>query len=70
MQSKTSAALIATCREERIERSVPDIETHAAAIVGKNNFDMVDPGCLRLDVDSTSIAVRKCVRDRVEEEIG
>jgi hypothetical protein len=47
-----------------------DTEAHPAAIVGKKNFDFVIPGCLHLDVDSTSLAVGKRMRDRVEEEVG
>jgi hypothetical protein len=39
-----SAALVATRREERIGRLTPQAETHAAAIVGKKNFDIVLPG--------------------------
>jgi hypothetical protein len=70
MQSKTCAVLITTRREERIERFTPDIETHATAIVGENNLDVIMPGCLRLDVDCASFATRKCVRDRVQEEVG
>ena len=70
MQAEARAALIAPCREERIERFTPDIETHATAIVGENNLDVIMPGCLRLDVDCASFATRKCVRDRVQEEVG
>src|SRR6266436_4612287 len=70
MQTQTSVALIAPCREERIERFTPDVETHAATIVGKKNFDIVISGRSNLDVDGTSFAVRKPMRDRVEEEVG
>ncbi len=70
MQSKTCAALITTRREERIERLTPGIETHATAIVEKNNLDVIIPGCLRLDVDCAPFATRKCVRHRVKEEVG
>ena len=45
------AALIAAGREERIERTAPDIERHAAAIVGKNYLDIVLVGLPYLDVD-------------------
>jgi len=38
MQAEASVALIATCRKEWIERFAPDLETHAAAIVGKKEF--------------------------------
>src|SRR5216684_6061366 len=69
MQAKASA-LIATCGEERIERFTPDIETHAATIVEKNNFDVVTPGGPHLDVNGTFPGVRKGVRNRVEEEVG
>ena len=70
MQAKAGAALIAARREKRIERFSPDIETHAAAVVGKKNFDIVLAGRLHLDVDGTALAVGKGVRDRIEKEIG
>src|SRR6266403_1861530 len=70
MQTQASIALIAPCREERIERFAPDVETHALAIVGKKNFDIVIPGRTNLDVDVASSAVGKPMRDRVEEEVG
>jgi hypothetical protein len=35
MQTQASVALIAPCREERIERFAPDANTHAAAVVRK-----------------------------------
>ena len=44
MQTKPGAALIAAGREERIERTAPDIKGHAAAIVGKNDLDIVLAG--------------------------
>jgi len=69
MQAEAGAS-IATCGEERIERFPPDIETHAAAIVAKNNFDMVTPGRPHVDINGTFLAVGKSVRNRVEEEVG
>ena len=68
VQAEAGAASISARREERIERPVPDIEAHAAAIIGKDDFDIVRPGCLHLDLDGTSLAVGKRMRDRVEEE--
>jgi hypothetical protein len=41
MKAEANAASIAARREERIERLAPDIEAHAAAIIGKDNFDIV-----------------------------
>jgi hypothetical protein len=70
VQAKASAALIAARREERIERLAPDGATHAAAIVGKPDFDIVIPRRQHLDVDGTFLVVGKRVRDRVEKEVG
>src|SRR5271154_3891954 len=70
MQPEAGAALAAARREEWIERPVPDIETHAAAIVGENNFDIVLPRRPHPDVDDACLAVGKRVRDRVEEQVG
>ena len=70
MQTQTSVALIAPCREERIERFAPDVETHATAVVRKKNFDIVIPGRTSLDVEGAFSAVGKPMRDRVEEEVG
>ncbi len=69
MQAEARAALIAPCREERIERFTPDTATHAATIVGKKNLDNVVSRGLHLDVDGTSLVVGKRVLDRVEKEI-
>ena len=70
VQAETGAAAIATCREERVEGFAPDIDAHAAAIVGKKDIHSVATGGLDLDIDVASFAVRKGVRDRIEEEVG
>src|SRR6202795_4583490 len=70
MQAEPGAALIATRREERVERTPPDVERHAAAIVGKNDFDVVLAGLPHLDIDGAGPAVRKGVRHRIEEQVG
>src|SRR6202035_1437238 len=44
MQTEPGATLVAARREKRIERATPDIETHAAAIVGEDNLDIVLAG--------------------------
>jgi hypothetical protein len=41
VQAQARATAITARGEERIERVAPDIDTHAAAIVGKDNFDIV-----------------------------
>lgn len=46
-----ASALITTPCEERIERFAPDFDTHSAAIVEKENFDMVTFGRQHFDVD-------------------
>ena len=69
MQAEAGVAAIATCREERIEGFAPDLKVHAAAIVGKKDFDSVATGSLDLDVYNTSLAIRKSVRDRIEEKV-
>src|SRR5271169_2218370 len=70
MEAKTGAALIAACCEEWVECLVPDVRTHAAAVVGKKNFDTVIPGRPRPDIDGTPAIFRKRVCDRIEEEVG
>jgi hypothetical protein len=70
MKTEASVPLIAAGREERIEGFTPDIETHAAAVVGKNNFDIVLSGGQHLYTDGTSLALGKRMRDRVEKEVG
>jgi hypothetical protein len=67
VQTEARAALVASRREEWIERLTLDIEIHAAAIVGKNDLDIVLPGCPHPNVDNTSRTVGKSVCDRVEE---
>ena len=71
MKPEADAALIATRREEWIEGLPLDAETHATTIVGEENFDFFVPQCRYLDGYETARAdVGKCVRDRIEEEIG
>jgi hypothetical protein len=70
MKAEADAALIAARREERIERLAPVAETHAAAIIGKENFNVAISDRLYLDVDGTTSAVKKCMCNRVEKEIG
>ena len=61
MQAKAWAAEIVTRREEWFEGLPPDLGAHAAAIVGKQNFNAVLPRCPRLDGHSIFLAVRKGV---------
>jgi hypothetical protein len=70
MQVEAGAALVAARREEWIKRLTPDIDTHSAAIVGKENFDIVIPRRPDFDIDRASGAVGKRMGNRVEEEIG
>jgi hypothetical protein len=44
MEAVASAALVSARREERIERLAPDIEAHATAIIGKENFKTRNDG--------------------------
>src|SRR6476646_1617065 len=57
MQAESSAALIAARREERIERAAPDVEGHAATIVGKNDLHIILAGLPHLNVDRALLAV-------------
>ena len=50
MEAEADTALIPASGKERIEGFAPDIETHAATIVGKADFDIVVPECLHPDV--------------------
>src|SRR5258707_15857599 len=70
VQAEPSAALIAPRREEWIERAAPDIERHAAAVVGKNDFDIVLARLPYLNIDRARLAVGKRVRHRIEEQLG
>jgi hypothetical protein len=70
MQAEARAALIATRREERIECFASDTEAHAAAIIGKTNFDIVLAGRPNLDLDDAFLPIGKCVCDRVQEKVG
>ena len=69
MQAKAGTS-IATRRKEWIERLTPDIEAHAAAIVAKENFDVVGSRRPHPDVDGAALSIGKRMPDRVEEEIG
>jgi len=70
VEAQTSTALIPAGREERIEGFAPDIKAHTAAVIRKNNFDIIMAGGLDLDVDEAFKAVGKRMRDRIEEEVG
>jgi hypothetical protein len=62
VQAKAGVAEIAARRKEWVEGFAPDIWIHAAAIVGKNNLNMIIAARLDLDVDGALLAVRKRVR--------
>src|SRR5205807_2035935 len=51
VQAEAGAALIAPRREERIEGAAPDVQAHAAAIVGEDDLDIVASGLAGLDLD-------------------
>ena len=70
MQAKPGAALVAPRGEERIEGAAADVEAHAAAIVGKDDLDIVLAGFAHLDVDRAGLAVRERMRHRIEEQVG
>ena len=70
VQPKACAALVAPGREERIKHLTPDLRAHAAAVVGKQHFDVVLAGPVRGNADGALRAVRKGVRRGVEQEIG
>jgi hypothetical protein len=70
MQAEPSAAALAARREERIEGLAADVSAHAAAIVGKQDFDFVAARRPHLDVDRASLTVRKRVHDRIEKKVS
>src|SRR6478609_1714498 len=70
VQAEPGAALIAARGEERVEGAAPDVEAHAAAIVGKQDLDVILAELARLDMDRAWPAARKGVRDRIEEQVG
>ena len=70
VQAEPGAALVAAGGEERIEGAAADVERHAAAIVGKDDLDIVLAGLPHLDIDRAGLAVRESVRHRIEEQIG
>ena len=59
VQAEPGAALVAARREERIEGAAADVEAHAAAIVGKDDLDIVLAGLPHLDIDRAGPAVRE-----------
>ena len=69
MQAKPGAALIAPGGEERIEGATPDVERHAAAIVGKKHLDIVRAGFPHLDIDRAGLAVREGVRHQLRKRL-
>src|SRR5947209_19421639 len=70
MQAEASAALVAAGSKEWIERLPPDVRAHAAAVVAKDDLDIIGAGCAHLDGNISPPAVRKRMRDRVEEKVG
>ena len=70
MQAEAGAALVAAGGKERIKRLPPDVRAHAAAVVAKDDLDIIVAACPRLDGNISLPAVRKCMRDRVEEKVG
>ena len=66
----TGIPCVTSLRTPKNESLTPDTETHAAAIVGEKNLDIVLPGRQHLDIDGSSLTVGKRVRDRIEEEVG
>ena len=69
MQAEAGTALIPASREEWIEGFSPDIEAHTAAVVRKENFNIIKAGGLDLDVDETCLTLGKRMRDRIEEKV-
>ena len=61
---------MASCREERVERPAFHIGHHAAAVVHKENFDMIGSGLAQPDGDSSFTAVGECMCHRIEGEVG
>src|SRR5258705_9783383 len=70
VQPQAGAALIAACCEKRIEGPAPDVERHAASIVGKNDLNIILAGLPYPDIDRPWLAVRKGMRHRIQEQIG
>src|SRR4051812_11481977 len=70
VQSQPRATLVAAGGEERIERLAPDILAHAAAVIGKNDLDVVVVIGPRRDAYGAGAAVGKGVGDRIEEQVG
>ena len=70
MQAEASAALVAAGGKERVERLPPDVRAHAAAVVAKDDLDIIDAEGAHLDGNISLPAVRKRMRDRVEEKVG
>ena len=70
MQAKTGTALMTAGREKRIESLPPHVRTHAATVVGENDFNIVRAGGAHLDIDRPLPGVRKRMRDRIEKQVG
>src|SRR6476646_7030568 len=69
MQAEASAALVAAGGKERIERLPPDVRAHATAVVAKDDLDIIVAASAHLDGNISLSAVRKRMRDRVEEKV-
>ena len=69
-KTKAGVSLIATRREERIERLAPVIGAHAAAVVGEENFNIILADGPHLDLYAAFLAVDERMGDRIEEEVG
>jgi hypothetical protein len=69
VQAEADTALIAARGEERVESLAADIQAHAATIVGDDDLDIVRAGLSYRDIDATSLAIRKRMRDGVQDKI-
>ena len=70
MQAETGPTCIAARREEGIECLASDLRTHAAAIIRKDNFDVVPVELPSLDINCPRSTVGERVSGRIEKQIG
>ena len=70
MQAETGPTCIAARREEGIECLASDLRTHAAAIIRKDNFNVVLVELPSLDINCPRSTVGERVSGRIEKQIG
>src|SRR5215471_7798550 len=62
--------MISACRKKRVESLTTHVKAHAATIVRDQQNHIALAGALQTDRNLAPRPVRKCVHDRIENQIG